>query len=106
MPTRPPHPCPTCGTLVQGQQRCPPCTTATHRAREQRRGNRHQRGYGAQHQRNRKTLLADHPPCHWCGEPATVADHLVPLSCGGSNDIANLVASCVPCNARRISTRG
>lgn len=102
MPSRPPHPCPTCGTLTTNRH-CPPCTTNRHRRRETRRGNRHQRGYNAQHQRNRKTLLADHPPCHWCGEPATVADHLVPLSRGGSNDIANLVASCVPCNSRRIT---
>lgn len=103
MPTRPPHPCPRCGTLTKTRH-CPTCTTDAHRARDQRRGNFRQRGYNAQYQQARRQLLANQPPCHWCGTPdATVADHLVPLSAGGTNDPANLVPSCVPCNARRIT---
>ena len=27
-----------------------------------------------EYQRNRKRLLADQPPCAWCGKPATTAD--------------------------------
>lgn len=104
MPTRPPHPCPRCGTLVTGRRYCPPCTTATHRARDQQRGNFRQRGYDADYERSRRQLLANQPPCHWCGTPdATVADHLVPLSAGGTNQLANLVPSCTSCNARRIT---
>ena len=103
MPTRPPRPCRTCHTLgtwpTHGH--CPTCNTARHRTRETRRGNRHQRGYTTEHEHNRRTLLANHPDCHWCGNPATVADHLIPLSAGGTNHPANLVPACTPCNSRR-----
>jgi len=36
-------------------------------------------GYGWEHQRARAELLADDPPCHYCGRPATHADHVPPL---------------------------
>jgi hypothetical protein len=49
----------------------------------------------------RRELLRDKPPCHWCGNEATEADHLVPFAEGGSDGIENLVPSCKPCNARR-----
>jgi len=52
--------------------------------------------------RNRAKLLADDPPCHWCGiARATEADHLIESDAGGTNDINNLVPACKPCNARR-----
>lgn len=52
--------------------------------------------------KNRARLLADNPPCHWCGiNVATEADHVLSIVEGGSNSIENLVASCKPCNARR-----
>jgi hypothetical protein len=52
--------------------------------------------------RNRAKLLADDPPCHWCGiARATEADHLLESDAGGTNDITNLVPACKPCNARR-----
>lgn len=41
-------------------------------------------------------------PCHYCGvTPAMGADHVVPLSRGGPNTVANLVPSCLPCNHRK-----
>ena len=49
----------------------------------------------------RRELLRDKPPCHWCGNEATEADHLVPFADGGSDGIENLVPACKPCNARR-----
>lgn len=103
MPTRPPHPCPSCHTLVLETRYCKRCEQSRHRAREAQRGNRHQRGYTWEYERARRKLLADQPRCHWCGGNATVADHLTPLSAGGTNDPANLVPSCVACNARRIT---
>lgn len=45
--------------------------------------------------------------CYWCscklgnGKGAWHADHAVPLSRGGSNDISNIVIACPTCNIRR-----
>lgn len=104
MPTRPPHPCARCGRLVTGKGMCQDCGRARARERERHRPTPSQRGYTAEYRRNRAQVLATNPPCHWCGTtPATVCDHLVPLSQGGSNDTANLVPSCVACNARRVT---
>ncbi len=38
--------------------------------------------------------------CTYCGDTETkfTADHVVPLSRGGTNDLENLVSCCVPCN--------
>ena len=38
-------------------------------------------------------------PCEYCGKlPAGGFDHVIPLSRGGPNDVANIVPSCLPCN--------
>ncbi|MFJ8152239.1 HNH endonuclease [Streptomyces sp. NPDC094468] len=37
--------------------------------------------------------------CH--SRPAETADHIVPLSRGGTNDIENLRPACGPCNFSR-----
>lgn len=61
------------------------------------------RGYGAPHRRARLIVLArDAYRCHWCGGPATEADHL------GEKlpDPAGMVASCKPCNAERGARKG
>lgn len=41
--------------------------------------------------------------CSYCGSdgPKMCADHVVPLSRGGSNDPENLVACCGPCNVSK-----
>jgi hypothetical protein len=48
------------------------------------------------------------PSCYWCGVEFSVrmptVDHLVPTSSGGTNNHANLVASCGDCNSRKGST--
>jgi len=44
----------------------------------------------------RKRTLAEHPECHWCGAPATEADHLIPFVEGGENSDDNLVSACKP----------
>lgn len=43
--------------------------------------------------------------CAYCGdgERALIREHVVPLSAGGTNDIANLVPACQPCNARKLN---
>jgi len=50
---------------------------------------------------NRRRLLADNPACHWCGQPASEADHLIEHDRGGSDDLDNMVPACKTCNARR-----
>jgi hypothetical protein len=50
------------------------------------------------YRRNRQTLLANNPPCHWCGKYGTktnpmTADHLIEFDRGGSDDLDNLSAS-------------
>jgi 5-methylcytosine-specific restriction protein A len=45
-----------------------------------------------------RILLRDGYTCRYCGQPATVVDHVVGLARGGSDDPANLVASCKLCN--------
>lgn len=39
--------------------------------------------------------------CHYCGDEATTADHVIPRSLGGSDDMDNLVAACRSCNSRK-----
>lgn len=60
--------------------------------------------YGAVYRRARAALLAGNPPCHWCGKPATTADHEPPVSVAGAGHLL-LVPACAPCNyGRRSST--
>lgn len=56
----------------------------------------------ATYQRNRKLILSDNPPCHWCGiNAASEADHLIETDRGGTSELDNLVPSCRKCNATR-----
>jgi 5-methylcytosine-specific restriction endonuclease McrA len=59
----------------------------------------------ATYRRNRGIALAREPRCHWqyagCTGRSTQADHLVPVSQGGDNSLANLVGSCRHCNEAR-----
>jgi 5-methylcytosine-specific restriction endonuclease McrA len=66
------------------------------------------RGYGQAHRSARLIVLArDGYRCHWCGGPATVADHHpIPRCEGGQSTPSNLVASCVRCNAERGAIEG
>lgn len=50
----------------------------------------------------RAAILADDPPCEYCGVPATCVDDRIPLARGGDPwDAANLTPSCQPCNLAR-----
>ena len=53
---------------------------------------------------SRKNILKrDNHPCQYCGirsVPMTI-DHIIPRQRGGEDSWYNLVAACVPCNARK-----
>ena len=39
--------------------------------------------------------------CHYCKGPANTADHILPVSQGGTNEVSNLLPSCRPCNSSK-----
>ncbi len=56
----------------------------------------------------KRRLLRNHPFCHWCKKQldftTATADHLIPLSKGGTNGIDNFVLACEDCNHDRRNT--
>ena len=56
------------------------------------------RAQNSEYRRNRARILAGSPVCAYCPRPATTADHIVPVSKGGSNKLANLAPCCASCN--------
>jgi 5-methylcytosine-specific restriction endonuclease McrA len=63
--------------------------------------------YDAQHRAIRALVLIHaNYRCHWCGERATEADHLIEVANGGTKEISNYVAACKSCNARRGGSLG
>ena len=64
------------------------------------------RGYGVEHRRLRKILLATEPICRECKGKgrvtvATIADHIVPLSKGGKTELSNYQPLCRECSDRK-----
>ena len=98
----PARPCLTCQRLTTNGTRCDPCRRAKVRTRSAQRGTRTEQGYGNDWLRLRDSILIrDGHRCHYCGNPATTADHVVPRSKGGADDPSNLVACCLPCNSSK-----
>lgn len=65
-----------------------------------------QRGYGWEHQKARKRLLKREPLCRECCKHglvkvATIADHIVNLASGGSQDESNLQPLCASCHREK-----
>ena len=64
---------------------------------------RHKRGYGAAHVKRRAYLLAHEPLCRECIRQgnttlATICDHIIPKSQGGTDDMNNLQPLCTDCH--------
>lgn len=95
-------PCLRCHRTFTGQgSYCPSCRQYPGRPTRARRLDGAKQ-YGPEYQHNRALILRGDPPCHWCTRPhATVADHLVPYSQGGTDALTNLVPACVGCNQLR-----
>ncbi len=52
----------------------------------------------AEYKRNRKAVIG--LPCARChADPPSTADHIVPISQGGTHDLANLRPLCSRCNS-------
>lgn len=53
-----------------------------------------------QYKANRlRVLHRDDHTCYYCGNTANTADHIVPISKGGTHEEHNLVAACHACNS-------
>lgn len=109
MPVAASRPCrhPGCGQLVRDGSGYCPAHQADRKAgtfADPRRGSRHERGYGAQWDRDRKRILErDAGLCQIClgnGQVtlATQVDHIIPKCDGGTDDADNLQAICKPCH--------
>lgn len=54
------------------------------------------------YKKNRRIVLeASAYTCHYCKGPANEADHIIPVSFGGGNEIDNLLPCCKSCNSTR-----
>jgi len=65
--------------------------------------------YGRTWKRIRDRYMATHPLCEECQQRGKIVSaeevhHITPLSKGGTNDCANLMALCTPCHSA-ITTR-
>jgi len=99
MPYSAPHPCgyPGCRELVRDGARCPAHTKPSPKRTP------HNPLYSTTRwQRLRAVVLRRSPVCTECGRPATLVDHIVPISEGGEQfDEANLRPLCAGCHARQ-----
>lgn len=105
--------CLSCGQLFDmatnpGKQRCKPCDTTATRQRDQQRGTPAQRGYGPEHAKRAKQVIADaiarNLGCCYCGGSPTADDpfvgcHIYAQSRGGPKD-GPLAAGHRSCNNR------
>lgn len=63
------------------------------------RGSAYARGYDADWRAVRETVLREEPCCTFCPRPATIVDHITPLTAGGARlDRSNLRPVCRECH--------
>jgi 5-methylcytosine-specific restriction protein A len=112
MPAAPMRACP--NGCPEGSHRgpCPKQLARREQARQaqisKRRGSASSRGYGARHRRWRDVVLARDPICRdpykrhpGVVVPSTVADHVVPLSKGGTWSLSNGQGLCASCHGHK-----
>jgi 5-methylcytosine-specific restriction enzyme A len=87
-----------CGRAVPSGQRCK-CKPI--KPKTDNRPGASARGYDGDWAKTRNRYLAAHLTCVRCGEPAKVADHIIPVRQAPHRrlDIANLQGLCVACHA-------
>lgn len=84
-------------------------TAAKHVTRSNAKASRKQSYREVKRRKWRAARRNGRPCCHWCQAPfgsfeETTADHVVPLSKGGSNGDDNIVLACDACNQARGNT--
>ena len=115
MPRKPKHPCsyPGCPRLVESGERY--CTEHARIAAKHyelyERDPAARKRYNAEWRRIRERYVAAHPLCERCLKegrytPAEHVHHILPLSEGGTNDEANLMAVCRSCHSKIHAARG
>lgn len=80
MPVLPPRIC-SCGRVVPARTRCACQRDRDHERRarfDRTRPSARQRGYDSRWEQARLDFLKRFPACRFCGEPATVVDHIKP----------------------------
>ena len=101
-PLRAQRPCaqPGCPALVAQGSRCPAHATQHNRAHKVA-----QRGVysSARHRAWRRLILNRDPICVMprCGRASTDADHIIPLSMGGTWELSNGAGRCHRCHSRK-----
>lgn len=91
-----------CPYLTRHGSRCPGHQKLADVAKDAARGTTTDRGYGAVWQAlSAAVLRRDRHTCRYCGAPASTVDHVTPKARGGTDDPANLVASCRSCNSAK-----
>ncbi len=113
MPTRPAKNCRTNGCPNKTDRGyCDNCRRRRGRVRDEGRPSSTKRDYGAAHRRRRETVLCRDPYCKCkgcgscsliagCWRPSNEADHVVPKSLGGSNDLSNYQGMCDQCHCEK-----
>jgi 5-methylcytosine-specific restriction protein A len=109
MPHAAPRQClsPGCPDVAVIRGRCRAHARTWYGTREQRRGTRQQRGYGAEWERQRaRALRRDGWRCVLCQARgyvalATQVDHIRPLAEGGTHALENLRSVCTTCHLER-----
>ena len=99
----PRKPCLDCGTL-SAEHRCPQHLAEWKARREQarNRGKTTERGYDNRWRKLRSTAIAQQPFCTHCGTTEDLtADHIIPLSAGGTSTENNIQVLCRSCNGRK-----
>lgn len=114
MPSAAPKPCghPGCGVLVRDGTSCCPAHPRANSFADRTRGSRQERGYGAEWEHLRKIVLRrDKGLCQACKAigrvgRAKAVDHIKPKAEGGTDELENLQAICVPCHAAKTAMEG
>ncbi|MGV9360653.1 HNH endonuclease [Amycolatopsis sp. NPDC003731] len=91
-----------CRTVSTKPGRCDVCKRKQQAKEDRARGTAYERGYNHEYYTNRAALLASNDLCWLCQtRGADTADHIVPLSRGGTNRMDNLAPAHKRCNSKR-----
>lgn len=106
MPSRAPRACGHCGGVHLSGERCPRVAVRDRERKaraDARRPTARRRGYDRAWERARADWLAAYPSCRWCGAPATLVDHIVPIRTAPERrlDRNNFQSLCAGCHSGR-----